>query len=442
MREEGARRLASIDRVLAGQQTAVAAAGELGLSERQMRRLLADFRQRGTAALTHGNTGRTPHHAIRPEQRLAISQLARAKELEGLNYTQIAEQLIGELKIEVSVRTIRRVLAQDGLPKNPGRRRANNPAGDSSMPASGMLLHFQTSVRNWPEFGGARFALLGLLDVRTGEVPAAIFQSAADDAGFFRLLRQLVDSRGLPRLVHAARSIVYLRGAAEPPTLPEQLSGERERTQLGRLLDELGVPITFSCPQRVRSAVEERWGEFERRLIVELCDARASEIEAANCVLDSYIQRSYAEAPASIPDYPSAYGALPFKGSADDLFSFKWELRVAADNTVLFGGIPLKIPPGPDRLCYARCVVTLCQRLDGRISIYHAGRLIADFPSVGIRALRSHLTKRRIAPHVEPARAIMARRAVANGGHTRHRPALDHPWRRALVPNRSKSGSP
>src|SRR5262249_7688907 len=154
---------------------------------------------------------------------------------------------------------IRRVLAQDGLPRNPGRRRAHNLAGDSLMPVSGMLLHFRASVRNWPGFGGARFALLGLLDVRTGEVPAAIFQSAADDAGFFRLLRQLVDLRGLPRLVHAARSVVYVRGAAEPPTLPEQLSGERERTQLGRLLDELGIPITFSCPQRDRSAVEERW---------------------------------------------------------------------------------------------------------------------------------------------------------------------------------------
>src|SRR3989304_1270359 len=50
---------------LGGKEAAVL----VGLSLRQVRRLLADYRKEGVAALAHGNRGRRPVHALAPEQR-------------------------------------------------------------------------------------------------------------------------------------------------------------------------------------------------------------------------------------------------------------------------------------------------------------------------------------------------------------------------------------
>ena len=60
-------------REITGQQ----AAALIGLSLRQVRRLLAGYRKEGVAALAHGNRGRGPVHAIPEETRKRVVALAQ-----------------------------------------------------------------------------------------------------------------------------------------------------------------------------------------------------------------------------------------------------------------------------------------------------------------------------------------------------------------------------
>ena len=57
MERTGERRVAVVHAVAQGHLTPPAAAVLLGLSERQVRRLVAAYRQTGASALRHGNTG-------------------------------------------------------------------------------------------------------------------------------------------------------------------------------------------------------------------------------------------------------------------------------------------------------------------------------------------------------------------------------------------------
>lgn len=59
-------RLVVMNRMLVGDVTAADAADALGLSVRQVRRILAAYRKEGAAALAHGNRGRIPSHALDP----------------------------------------------------------------------------------------------------------------------------------------------------------------------------------------------------------------------------------------------------------------------------------------------------------------------------------------------------------------------------------------
>ena len=63
----------------------------LGRSERQVRRLLAAYRQRGVAALAHGNRGRVPINAVDEKTRQAIVALATGR-YNGFNQVHLTEQ--------------------------------------------------------------------------------------------------------------------------------------------------------------------------------------------------------------------------------------------------------------------------------------------------------------------------------------------------------------
>ena len=62
----------------------------LGISERQLRRVLAAYRRDGAAALVHGNRGRQPRNAIPEVVAAAVVSLAREK-YAGFNHSHLAE---------------------------------------------------------------------------------------------------------------------------------------------------------------------------------------------------------------------------------------------------------------------------------------------------------------------------------------------------------------
>ena len=111
-------RLAVLNRVLAGQLSASEAAQVLTLSVRQVRRVLAAYREDGAAAMTHGNRGRTPAHAIPDSCREQIVTLARTR-YAGVNDRHLTELLAEHEAIAVSRSSLRRILREAGIASPP-----------------------------------------------------------------------------------------------------------------------------------------------------------------------------------------------------------------------------------------------------------------------------------------------------------------------------------
>jgi transposase len=138
-----AKRRETLERVLAGELVVPAAAEELGLSERHTRRLLAAYRRAGEAALAHGNRGRTPANAISDATRAQVLARARGEQFRGWSYARIAERLVADLRLGVSARTLRRLIAEAApragnatgtAPDRPGAEDdagVGRPAGDA-----------------------------------------------------------------------------------------------------------------------------------------------------------------------------------------------------------------------------------------------------------------------------------------------------------------------
>ena len=80
--------------------------------------MLAAYRERGAAALAHGNRGRRPHNATSPGEAAAVVQLATER-YEGANHTKLLSEREG---IALSRPTVRRILtntvsAASGCPR-------------------------------------------------------------------------------------------------------------------------------------------------------------------------------------------------------------------------------------------------------------------------------------------------------------------------------------
>jgi len=363
----------------AHRMTAVQAAQSLGITERQVWRLLAAFRQEGAEAVIHGNRGRTPQQTLPPEMQQRILELAQTTYV-GFNQTHFTEKLQNVEKIKVSRPTVWRILQDAGIKSPQRHRRPKHRSRRDRRPRAGMLLQIDGSDHDWLERRGPHLTLLGAIGA-TGEVVAALFRREEDAHGSMLLLQRIVLEHGIPLALYADGHSIFVRPPADKETIDEQLAGQREPTQVGRLLNDLGIEMITALSPQAKGRIERLWGTFQDRLVSELRLAGICTLEAAHRFLSSYLPTHNAHFALSPADADSAYRPVPAKLDLSVIFSFQYSRIVANDNTVRVGASMLQIPANGERSSYAKAKTLFCVGLDGSTFVLHNGRRIAYMPS-------------------------------------------------------------
>ena len=364
----------------AHRMTAVQAAQSLGISERQVWRLLAAFRQEGAEAVIHGNRGRTPPQSLSPEMQQRIRELAQTK-YAGFNQTHFTEKLQKIEKIKVSRPTVWRILREAGIKSPKQHRRPQHRSRRERRPRAGMLLQIDGSDHDWLEGRGPQLTLLGAIDDATGEVVATLFRHQEDAHGYMLLLRRIVRERGIPLALYADGHGIFVRPVTDKETIDEQLAGQRQPTQVGRLLNDLSIEMITALSPQAKGRIERLWETFQDRLVSELRLAGICTLEEANRFLDSYLPTHNARFAVSPADADSAYRPVPAKLDLTVIFSFQYSRIVANDNTVRVGATTVQIPENGERSSHAKAKTLFCVGLDGSTFVLHNGRRIAYLPS-------------------------------------------------------------
>jgi hypothetical protein len=133
--------------------------------------------------------------------------------------------------------------------------------------------------------------LVGAIDDATNIVPYALFREAEDAHGYFLLMEHIVRNYGRPLAVYRDRHGIFERAASERETLAEQLSGQREPTQFGRMLVELDINSIAARSPQAKGRIERLWETLQDRLVVELRLAGATTLPEANHILWHYLPR-------------------------------------------------------------------------------------------------------------------------------------------------------
>jgi transposase len=377
----------------AQRMTAVEAARSLGLSERQVRRLLAAYRQEGAVAVVHGNHGRTPINALAPDLRQTILDLAQTTYV-GFNQTHFTEKLQSEHSLTVSRATVQRALHDAGIPSPRRHRRPEHRSRRERRPRPGMLLQVDGSQHDWLEGRGPSLTLLAAIDDATGEVVAALFRDEEDAHGYMLLLQSIITTHGIPLAIYSDRHSIFVHTESATETIEEQLTGQRDRTQIGRLLDDLEIELILALSPQAKGRIERLWETFQDRLVSELRLAKASDRSQADAVLQMVLPQHKARFYCDPHDAKSGYCPVPAALDLAAILAFQYERTVANDNTVRLGADVIQIPANRERSSYAKAKTRICVGLDGSTTVYYQGRRIAyqpcRDPNIVLRAQKLH----------------------------------------------------
>ena len=388
-------RLQVLNNLLAGYMTTEQAATLMGVSTRHTRRILAAYREKGAAAIAHGNRGRRPANATPSTLAIKVVQLARTR-YAGVNHTHLSELLREREGIDIGRDTLRRILTDSGVNSPRRRRPPKHRVRRQRMSREGMLIQVNGSYHRWLGKDGPQFTLLLAIDDATGTVVNALFCELENTRSYFLLLDGLIRRCGIPLALYADRHAVFKHTPSS-----ETAAGP---TQFSRSMDELGIQLIFAQSPQAKGRVERAAGTFQDRLVTELRLAGATTIDDANRVLSDFLPRFNRRFKVPAQESEVAYRAVSEEMCLERVLCFKYRRRVARDNTVRYRWRTLQLLPGTDRPSYAGAAVDVLERLDEHLEVQHED-------------------------HIVPSQEAPPRPSVLRGfvGRTTHSPNIHHP---------------
>lgn len=405
-----AKRLEAVGRVAEGLWTMAQAAVVVGVSVRQMRRVCRRVAAQGAAGLLHGNVGSSPANKHPAKTARRVVELARKKYV-GFNDRHFTTKLVEVEGLDVSRASVGRWLRAAGIgPVRKRRPRQHRRRRDRKAQA-GMMLQWDGSRHDWLEGRGPILTLVGAIDDATSEfLPGAMFCEQECSAAYMHVLREVVREKGCPWSCYGDRHGIFRRND-DHWTLEEELRGVQDPTQLGRVLDGMGIERIDALSPQAKGRVERMWRTHQDRLVSELRLSGAKTQDEANAVLNRYRlahnRRFVVEAATTDPAWRKVLSSI----DVERVISFRYAATVRNDNTVCVDKVVIDIPPGPRGRSYAQARVEVRQLLDGEWRVYLKDEQIAARAKTGMDEVRPREQRKRSAASKAFRAAVLAVRA-------------------------------
>lgn len=301
------------------------AAMTLGISRRQVDRLIIAYKEKGKAAFIHGNRGRKPAITTPDEVRKTVVDLYRTKYYEA-NFVHFTELLERNEGITLSVSSVTNFLEADNIlsprvtkakkkrikkeleqkkaaaktKKEVEEIQANIVAVEDAHSRRPRCAYFgeleQMDASPYEWFGTEKTTLHIAVDDATGKITGAYFDNQETLKGYYNVFAQILRKYGIPYKFFTDRRTIFTYKKKNSPDI-----GEDTCTQFAYACKQLGTQIEYSSVPQAKGRVERMFQTLQSRLPVELRLAGITDIDAANEFLDSYINKFNAK--FALPSY-------------------------------------------------------------------------------------------------------------------------------------------
>ena len=161
------------------------AAKELGVSIRQVQRLLEGLKERGDKAVVHGLRGKPSNRRIEERIEKRAVTILSAPVYEGFGPTLAAEYLEKKHRIQVSKETVRQGMVRAKLWRGKKEKVKQVHGWRPRRSRFGELVQWDTSEHDWLEGRGEKLYLIAMIDDATSRLFARFVRhdSTAENMG-------------------------------------------------------------------------------------------------------------------------------------------------------------------------------------------------------------------------------------------------------------------
>ncbi|VEU80162.1 ISNCY family transposase [Haploplasma axanthum] len=294
------------------------AANKLGISLRQVNRLIIKYNEQGKEGFIHGNRKKSPHLIIKVEIKNKILNLYNNKYY-NFNFKHFKEMLLENEKIKISYNSLYNLLDEnlilspkaERITKRKYRDRIqtkidlneslsiqeknliidnnildpkDNHARLPRKKYGGELLQMDASEHLW--FGDKKTHLHAAIDDATGMLVGAYFDHQETLIGYYNVLKQTLENHGIPNEFLTDRRTIFDYKSLKNPK-PEYST----LTQFGYACEQLGITLNVTSIPQAKGRIERLFGTLQSRLINELRINNIKTIVQANEFLQSYLDK-------------------------------------------------------------------------------------------------------------------------------------------------------
>ncbi len=390
------------------------AAEMLGVSVRQVKRLLRTYRQEGPKGLVSAQRGRPSHHQLAAQIKAAAIALLHERYAD-FGPTLAYEKLTEVHHLVIGLETVRRLMIQERLWRP---RRAHTPVVHplrERRARFGELVQIDGSPYAWFETRAPACTLLVFVDDATGRLVELFFTAAETTFSYFEATEQYVRRYGKPEAFYSDKLSVFR------VNWPNDLTGSGT-TQFTRAMTELDIRVVCANTPQAKGRVERMNATLQDRLVKEMRLAGVSGIAAGNAYVPTFIadlNARLAVVPRSAED---AHRPLLPQDDLARILTVK-ELRVLSKNLTLnYHTVIYQIHTPRPMYALRQATVVVQENARGEIAIEYKGKPLAYTiyrPAVHQAEV---VTSKQLAMPLEPP-------APQKKRHKPQVPAADHPWR-------------
>jgi transposase len=348
------------------------AAQELGISARQVRRLLRGLKQEGDKVVVHGLRGRVSNRKTSQEQREKIVAILSLQVYRGFGPTLASEYLEKKHKVKIGREALRQMMRKQTVETVHQWRPRRSCRGE--------LIQWDTSDHDWLEGRGERLYLIHMIDDATSELTARFVRHDSTEENM-RLLWVYLERQGRPVAFYTDKASIFLttpKIARDAKDLPRDEREPLPPTQIGRSLRELGIHWIAAHSPQAKGRVERSFGTAQDRLVKGLRVAGASTLEEANRYLEQeflpWWNQHLVVAPANSTDAHRPLGAEHDLAAALSQVETR---QVNNDYTIQLDGSFHQIERGSICAGLRGATVRIERRLDGRLAVRFRERYLA-----------------------------------------------------------------
>ena len=361
-------RLKVVQAIVDGNLKPMQAALRLGLTTRQVQRLVNRYRDDGAAGLVSRKRGRTGNRQLAPG--LANEALALIRDrYPDFGPTLACEKLREVHGLVIASETVRRLMTDTGLWIPRRQRSAKIYQPRNRRNCVGELIQIDGSDHRWFEERGPACTLLVYIDDATSRLMHLHFTYTESTFSYFEATHGYLARHGKPQAFYSDKAAVFrtLKPAA----------GQTAPTQFGRAMAELNIATICANSSQAKGRVERANLTLQDRLIKEMRLLGISTMDAANAYVPVFIanfNNRFAKPPRNDFD---ANRLVREDEDLDLILTIRQPRRVTHSLTLRYGRSLYVLTKTPASRAIIGEYVEVYEYPDGRIEVHSKGHALA-----------------------------------------------------------------